>query len=74
MPTPLPLVLAFTDDDAGAELAHTLSVATLLALDPTKSNKKTKQNQYQAEHKHIPGGHFQFTGQQHKHIRWMMDH
>ena len=42
MPTPLPLVSAFINDDAGAELAQTLSVAALLAVDPTKSNKKSK--------------------------------
>ena len=42
VPTPLPLVSAFINDDAGAELAQTLSVAALLAVDPTKSNKKSK--------------------------------
>jgi len=34
LPTPLPLVSTFTDDDAGVELAATLSVAALSDLDP----------------------------------------
>jgi len=32
LPTPLPLVSTFTDDDAGVELAATLSVAALSDL------------------------------------------
>jgi len=42
LPTPLPLVSTFTDDDAGVELAATLSVAAFFRLGSYQEQQQKK--------------------------------